>query len=228
MTQAMGAVCEIKRDTGDNCGITAIGRCATCGLAFCLTHQGRVHDSFHGWISYVDRCAPCTAVQQAEEAKHKKDAYAPQEYFKSGTARKYLLAAGVPSTQIYQVWKQDETKWGILGRRYISVDKDRIIGRGWILGEFIWHYDRNRAWHTSYEDDNYVDENWLTVLMDLSDDDLSSDASSLYNSTLVRVQPYADSYQVLHGSHDRFGGRYQSQGWIEAMQAVKRLIEKSS
>ena|SRR5829696_3312451 len=35
------------------CGVVAIGRCSSCGNAFCLTHQGRTVNN----VAYVDQCA---------------------------------------------------------------------------------------------------------------------------------------------------------------------------
>jgi hypothetical protein len=50
----MAADCEI-----DGCGIGALGRCATCGRAFCLSHQGYFERPL------ADRCAPCQRAANA-------------------------------------------------------------------------------------------------------------------------------------------------------------------
>src|SRR5436309_10349371 len=54
--------CDIELKNGDLCGIPAIGRCATCGRAFCSTHQAGSYNSLYGsWVPYVDLCTPCFA-----------------------------------------------------------------------------------------------------------------------------------------------------------------------
>ena len=55
-SRAMPAVCEIG-----GCGVPAIGRCASCDLAFCATHQGR--DSIR--TKYIDFCSACVEDQAA-------------------------------------------------------------------------------------------------------------------------------------------------------------------
>ncbi len=220
--EVTAALCEIELKDGSTCGVTAIGRCATCDHAFCLTHQGRIYDNFHGWITYVDMCASCLAVKQAEEAKRKKEAQVPYNYFMSGAARTDLLTTGVPTIEIYQIGKKWKTKWGLLGRRYEQVDIVVPFGRGWILGEFEWHYDRNTS---GGGESDYVDENWLTALLDLpSDDPRLPNSYFSTNSTLARVRPYSGGYENLLRQHNRFRGDWQTGlGWREAMLAVRQL-----
>ena len=43
----------------DGCGVAAIGRCETCGTAFCGTHQARFRDGFGLSQPYVDLSTSC-------------------------------------------------------------------------------------------------------------------------------------------------------------------------
>ena len=58
----MPAECEIDVN-GKPCGVQAVGRCVTCGKAFCSTHQARNATTY-----YVDMCAPCFAKSPQEVA----------------------------------------------------------------------------------------------------------------------------------------------------------------
>ena len=65
----MGATCEIPVG-GAECAVQAIGRCSTCGRAFCLTHQARVGAERRGFeergsqgSSYTDWCSECRAAK---------------------------------------------------------------------------------------------------------------------------------------------------------------------
>ncbi len=51
----MAADCQVDH-RGSECGVLAIGRCASCGKAFCMTHQAR--DTMK---TYVNQCDPCRA-----------------------------------------------------------------------------------------------------------------------------------------------------------------------
>lgn len=61
---AMPAECEVG-----GCGVLAIGRCTTCNLAFCGTHQARESTG----TKYVDQCGPCLGSQRAAEAQTERD-----------------------------------------------------------------------------------------------------------------------------------------------------------
>ncbi len=223
MNKNQAAVCEVELKNGDVCSIPPIGRCTTCGLAFCLTHQGRVRDSFHGWISYVDRCALCSALQQAKEEEREKEARVPYEYFMSGAARTDLLARGVPSVEIYHIGKKWNKKWGLLGRRYEEVDVVFPFARGWILGEFMWNYYKKTP---GISEADKVNEKWLTALLDLSSDDPQFvNSYSGTKSTLGRVRPYSGGYELL-GVGDQ--GSQHTGWWIQAMMAVRQLARLST
>jgi hypothetical protein len=243
--QTTPAVCEKKLNNGRICPIQAIGLCITCGEAFCLTHQARGYDQFNDPFSYVDMCAPCFAMKQANEAKRRAEAMAPYDYFKSGAARTDLLKSGVPPVPIYDgvemLW---EPKKGLAlladtidyftdkghyiatgktkGGRYVS-GPNRLFGRGWILGELRWEIFDNQGYRDSVG--VAIPKYSLTALMDMPEQ--SDYRLSSANSTLVRVQMDSEGYQVIF--EGRFvGSQSEGYGWREAMQAVKRLTGKSS
>lgn len=68
MMKAMAAVCEIELKDGRRCGIPPTGRCATCGRAFCSTHQANTLSTTwpHLPVAHVDMCAPCLAKISAK------------------------------------------------------------------------------------------------------------------------------------------------------------------
>lgn len=225
-TSNTGVGCDIELKNGSPCGIPAIGRCSTCERAFCMTHQGRFYDSFHELVSYVDMCAPCAAVRQAEDAKRRTEAMAPYDYFKSGAARTDLLTSGVPPVNIYQVGRRWEPKKGFFGGGGRYIEGVSLFGRGWILGEFPWEYSVR-----VYRDSQDVRKTSQTALMDMSPEEYErlSGLNHIANSTLIRVESYSEGYQVLFELHDHFiGSQSEGWGWREAMQAVKRLTGKSS
>ena len=254
-TKAMGAVCEIELKNGSTCGVTAIGRCATCGRAFCLTHQARKWYSY-GPVPYVDMCAPCfdktpEEVARVEAAKRQAEVHAAEQYFKSGSARTALLNSGVPPVVIY--WVRREWEWkrkGILLRevREQVVKVATPIGRGWILGMFKWQYPVvTRVAGSGYGGDTkQVTGDCQTALIDVSEDYLAHPVpgfsdSKLYMSDragLARVQPYSGGYEYIGDQSDRFEGGYDyivvwsddrfEGGWIAAAKTVKRLIGASS
>lgn len=222
---ATPAACEIELADGRTCGVLAVGHCATCGHAFCSTHQARASDGYGQLAPYVDMCAPCLAVKQAEGAKRQKETLAPHNYFMSNLARTDLLTAGVPPVVIY--YPTSEWKPGLfgLGGRYVHVLAP--LWRGWILGEFEWSCSVNvgAGGPNKYK---HVAKNWLTALLDVSHDEEINVHSS--NSTPARVQPCSKGYELLaYRVHDFFAdGTLLSGQWREAMRAVKRLAGASS
>jgi hypothetical protein len=60
----------------DDCGVPAVGRCASCGRRFCKTHQAvEVSPMYQGQIlsRYDDRCTGCQAEQSARIAAQKRE-----------------------------------------------------------------------------------------------------------------------------------------------------------
>jgi hypothetical protein len=72
----MAAECE-KTVRDKTCAITAIGRCATCGDAYCTAHAGRRSAIFNATQILLNQCASCVeaaaAQREAEMAKQEAD-----------------------------------------------------------------------------------------------------------------------------------------------------------
>lgn len=214
--EATAALCEVELNNGKNCGVLAIGRCATCGRAFCAAHQA-------GALR-TDLCAPCRVEILAE-------ASAPRDYFQSGQAQTALLASGIQSVDMYWFEKQWEPKKGLFGfekrwepngrgSRYVDVVVP--LGRSWILGEIRWEYtvfDR--------ESSHSVEENWLTALLDEPRDEKIA-KSILYglNLGLYPVKPCPGGYTPIR--HDAFLAGSNGESLRAAAQTVKRLTGASS
>lgn len=209
MNVAQGAaVCGIPVSPTETCGVQAIGRCATCKRAFCTSHM-----AFHsntGWL--VNMCAPCFAetseqVALAKRVKEAEERDAAQRYFSSGAARAALLAAGVPTVELYKV--EQHLRPGLFRNR--KVEEVTPIGRGWVLGEFRWRFPTAGI---TYPDGVYVQgttalRNCLTALQDTSE----------YG--LVAVYPYSGGYAYHMDTRGILD-------FIRLMQAVKRLAGESS
>lgn len=214
------AVCEI-----DGCGVLAIGRCATCKRAFCPSHQGFFRDNFQQWVPQVNVCAACAEASSAEAAKQATEAQAPFWYFSDGVARAELLTSNVQSVPLYVIRQE----WKVISKGFFRTDAGYVddvmpAGRGWILGMFKWKYDKNRR---GYGDSDYVVEECLTALRDTPGPQVSESK----NHGLTYVRPCDGGYEDL--SWGQNGDVFESAwttgwGWREAMQAVKRLIEKPS
>ena len=169
----MSVQCNIILNNGYVCGLPPIGRCATCQRAFCMSHQACDRNSYGQVIStYVDMCATCLEVKNAKAAEREmeaKKAYAqsPHGYFAWGAARTALLNSRVPSVAIYKVEQLREWKKGIFGRGvWEETEVATLIGHGWILGEFKWNYNDSGLYGGTS-----VVRNWLTALLDISDND---------------------------------------------------------
>jgi hypothetical protein len=222
------AVCEIELSNGHICGVAAIGRCTTCGRAFCASHQGRSEQ-----IYYVDQCAPCFAhspmeVSRTQEKKRMQEIQDAQDYFSSGVARTALLTAGVPLVDIYVRRSRWKTYRVLFGRTSRYVDEVTRVGRGWILGKFKWSYDQNRSGYGGEETKAGI-EDWLTALLDLPED--FQDTSFSLNCGLARVQPCSEGYEYLdYMRYGAFGVGYsdERENWLEVVQTVKRLVKSSS
>jgi len=118
--------CDIELKNGQTCGIQAIGRCATCERAFCMTHQGYFGNSFGQLVPDIGMCALCAAAKEAEERKRQEEAYAPIYFFQLGTAVTTLRKSGVRSVKIYIVARQ--MKESFFGHR--EVEYPELLGRG--------------------------------------------------------------------------------------------------
>ncbi len=79
MTQV--AVCTIN-----DCGVLAIGRCASCTNAFCQSHQARYVGSR---LPYASLCSSCLARSEANE-KHRLDLIQADKDYIHGKAKDEL------------------------------------------------------------------------------------------------------------------------------------------
>lgn len=209
MAQASPAVCEI-----DECGVLAIGRCATCKRAFCASHQARV-----GYTRYDNQCAPCLAKIDADRADQTQKAQAKEEeareYIQAGAAKTALLRNGVAPVEIY--CPREDWKKGFFGLRDRAVVELHPIGRGWILGEFRWKYWTQPSHSSRIE----VQEYWLTALLEdpRVHEELLARLGVMNAKELIPIaRPYLDGYAAMLGAASF--GRGQ---WAEARQAVGRL-----
>ena len=213
--QTTATVCEI-----DNCGVLAIGRCSTCKRAFCGSHQA--------YALNPSLCAPCAAR-----------ILAPRDYFSDGSARTVLLTSGVQPIDIYRIQRQREPKKGFFDRGERWVDMMIPVGRGWILGEFRWKYGIPDG-----DVYRYVEEDWLTALLDKPRDDLIAQ-STLYwqNGGVFPVRPCSGGYTLIMNDHayltdsPSVDSRWKivkgydpaaDDPWIAVVQAVRRLTGESS
>ncbi len=132
--KATGAGCEIELPDGRLCGVTSLGRCATCGRAFCRSHLARWEQAYD-----INQCAPCLAKAQANEekaeAKRKADEAEARKYIQSGSARIALLTSGVQPVNIYQT--RMKMMKGFFSRNNQWVEEIASVRRGWILGAVL-------------------------------------------------------------------------------------------
>lgn len=242
-TRAKAAVCELELKNGSMCAVPAIGRCATCERAFCLTHQARDPKTNGG---YVNECAPCLIQRLADARERKQKAEADiaeaREYFTSGLARIAFLSKGIQPVKIYG--HEQKLRKSIFGDRCVDV---AFSEHGWILGEFLWGWRRlvrsSFGWGS---EDVYEHEHrkLLTVLLDIP---VSKDTwSELAAVNKVRGSYEIFCYQtnkkrrgsVLRGDTyseqdgtlkdwprdlDWQEGRVHGWEWVELAQAVRQL-----
>lgn len=164
--QTTATVCELELKNGSMCAVAAIGRCATCGRAFRLTHQARDPKTNYG---YFNKCTPCLIqiLADARERKRKVESEIAEarEYFTSGLARIAFLSKGIQPVKISG--HEQKLKEGIFGNRWVNV---AFSEHGWILGEFLWGWRRlvrsSFGWGS---EDEYAHERrkLLTVLLDI-------------------------------------------------------------
>lgn len=139
--------CEI-----DSCGVPPIGRCVTCGRAFCLSHQGRTSDM----RLLIDQDIVCSSL--AIQSDRDRSARFGRSFFSDDTARQTLRKAGVPTGDFHRVHR--ETQYLRFGRRKETV-RVEPLGRAWLLGTYRWKYTT----HGGRTGTDASDE-FLTVLWD--------------------------------------------------------------
>lgn len=89
----MAADCQI-----DDCGVRALGRCATCQRAFCLSHRAP------GYIELVsDKCQPCAAERWLNDPHRQlREQLSDTERFLKNEVVTLLRTAVVPCLTAYQ------------------------------------------------------------------------------------------------------------------------------
>ena len=146
----MPADCEITVPAGV-CGVQARYRCATCGKAYCESHQTRRDLS-----DFVDRCAPCEAravLASREASRPQREA---SQFVTSGSAVRALRESAVPRVEIHSV---STTRVKRRFRGWENEDRLDDHAHGWVIGELHWS-------HIPSGQDATVTENFLTVLVD--------------------------------------------------------------
>jgi len=130
--------CEVLVD-GRECGVPAIGRCATDGRAFCRTHQAA---NLH--TRYDDQCQPCLSAEIEKRnaiSKHESEAVW-HEYDTMQEIVKQLDGVASPLRKVYHAHTSKRGPFG----RYRDVDDPSGHIYGWPAGEYEWEfYDSYRG-----------------------------------------------------------------------------------
>ena len=194
----MAAECEVDVPSGP-CGVAAIGRCSTCGRAFCVSHQAAAANPGH---VVVDRCVTCLAAKKQAALTH--DRQFGRGYITSGDARAELLARGVPKVELHKVSRElERRRFG--GSR--TVETVHPMGTGWLIGTFRWEYTE-----FSFGARDVVAEH-PTVLRDHQ----TRDERQIF----LRVRKDPDRHGYLVES-----GRRVASSWELLAEAVRRLARR--
>jgi hypothetical protein len=127
----------------DGCGVAAIGRCASCGRRFCLTHQGR-----SGPIALVDRCESCQSTEVARLAEDREHHAAAVGKTRSTVPQNQDLIAR--SVQMLL-----SAKPGQASQRFHTYGRSRFMGKekfyqcpletGWPIGDLEWEVNKDSS-----------------------------------------------------------------------------------
>lgn len=214
----MAADCEFEVN-GNPCGVQAVGRCATCGKAFCITHQGRTSPfPPRESVAFVDMCALCYLkspgyLATVEYKSRQREQWDAQEYFRSGSARAALVASGAQRVDIFMVQTRSVATRQLFKTVYSQHEEVRLVAPGWVLGTFRWSIRRH--------DQSDLSEDWLTALLDMDRDAYTEVTGSERNyETFVRIEPHPSGYRIGWGYGDELNPIYLP----SAEKAVKRLI----
>ena len=150
--------CETVIPSGSECQIAAVGRCSTCGHAFCDTHRAR---SLTG-AAYTDFCASCSAAREAEKQDRlRREAEVrswERERIKECLAM--LERAGVHPRERFAT-KIEYKSFGRTARKAVPLDP------AWPVGDLSWKYsETSRRGETVEREPTGVTRDLNLVLMD--------------------------------------------------------------
>ena len=227
------AGCEIPLPDSRLCGIPPVGRCSTCGRAFCTTHQARDF-TFIPQQVYIDMCASCLATAQAKREEQRRQRLTEEnearKYLQFGSARTALLAAREPTVEIILIplppdlSRKEIKRHGLFGRREEIIVPPAPVKRGWLLGEHYWEY-------MGYDDNlsKKFTEKCMTALLDLPPGGwkelgyTSGNYLAAYDNTVIRVGTNPRGYIQLYG-----WDKESPLSWAPIAQAAKRLAGEPS
>lgn len=126
----MAATCELVDNFGNICDVTAIGRCHSCGRAFCASHRAFLYGR-----PTSDRCDPCPV--RTKDEQRQADKVQGRAYI-ANSALAELRAAGVRTTNIY-ARRSERRKQFLGGVRW--VEHTDLWGSGWLIGSHEWHFN---------------------------------------------------------------------------------------
>jgi hypothetical protein len=131
---------------GVPCGVAAVGRCLTCGRAFCPTHQSRYKNTWSEWSTYSDLCQDClserykaaAAWEQGRPAREllqheqlEAKYSAARERFHAVTSA--LVANGCPGLQPRWMPSRTYSRW-----RHREIRGRLPLADAWPIGEYEW------------------------------------------------------------------------------------------
>jgi hypothetical protein len=156
----------------EECGILAIGRCRSCGLAFCMSHRAK---NQYGY-SIDDLCTSCARAARDGEAADQR---------RAGTSIRAALdrldASSNDKVRVVWMGLHYEKKLFGASREIRSVHREAT---GLLLGDIPWTVSIPRnGWDDSY---NPTLQRFTTVLLD---------GSGNLDNRLVRVKRSAEGYE---------------------------------
>lgn len=130
----VAAECEI-----DACGVQALGRCAKCRRAFCMSHQAVGE---YG-LAMSNQCTDCRYEQERPHLEAVALRRRRIQWLESGGARTALIQSGKGTVPIYDIEYQD-----VRFRR----ERRQVYhecGRAWVIGIFMWSHDDHHEYSPS-------------------------------------------------------------------------------
>jgi|SRR5579883_336983 len=208
--QTTPAVCELELKNGRMCAVAAIGRCTVCERAYCSTHQAERYTYVLGVphvVAHDSMCVTCAAEMDAKLAEPAMREGEALQYLSSGAARSALLAAKVPTVEIFQI--KQELKRGFLHNRWVDVITP--WQHGWVLGEFEWSGTRSKGFPDGDLQETFHTNHFAALLEAPSDP-----------GTVIPVRPHAGGY-----AFDAWDRNLHPPSSLALAEAIKRLITGS-